>query len=215
MGPPPLDSHRPDHYRSAMVAVHKQLAQPAVQRGIFSMARTTPTDIMRSKLSRTEIQHRALTSLSDEMLANIPYAENSYSLFQGFQASFPDMTDEGKKHHRKPSRGRKMLDDAAHNPASPESLSKLKKTKASMMHELQLMMIRKNMASVEIRDIDNKIANLAGMRRTVLDRMARIEQEEAVLEQDSEFYVAGKFKAPPRFIWANIIVPQSWTLKLV
>ena len=80
-----------------------------------------------------------------------------------------------------------MLDDVAHDPTSSESLSKLKRTKASMMHELQLLTIRKNMASVEIRDIDNKIANLAGMRRTVLDRMARIEQEEAVLEQDSEF----------------------------
>ena len=55
-----------------------------------------------------------------------------------------------------------------------------------MMHELQLLMIRKNMASCEIRDIDNKIANLSGMRRTVLERMADIEQDEAVLEQDSE-----------------------------
>ena len=187
MGPPQIDSNRPDHYRTAMVAVHKQLQQPSVQRGIFSLARTTPTDLVRSKLSRTEIQHRALTSLSDEMIANIPYTENSYSLFQGFQASFPDMNDDdAKKHRRKPSRGRKMLDDAAHDPTSSESLSKLKKTKASMMHELQLLTIRKNMASVEIRDIDNKIANLAGMRRTVLDRMARIEQEEAVLEQDGE-----------------------------
>lgn len=195
MGPPALDSGRPDHYRNAMVAVHKHLAQPSVQRSIFSMARTTPTDIVRSKLSRNEIQHRALTSLSDEMLANIPYAENSYSLFQGFQASFPEMTEEGKKHRRKPSRGRKMLDDTTHDPASSESLSKLKSTKASMMHELQLLTIRKNMASVEIRDIDTKLANLAGMRKTVLDRMARIEQEEAVLEQDSESAWCTRFVA--------------------
>ncbi|SPO05864.1 related to CAF4 protein [Cephalotrichum gorgonifer] len=184
MGPPTVDSPHVDHYRSAMTAVHKQLQKPSVQHGIFSMAKTTPSELVRSKLSRTEIQHRALTALSDEMLANIPYAENSYSLFQGFQASFPEMTEDGKKHRRKPSRGRKLLDESAHAPASPQSLSKLKRQKGSMMHELQLLTIRKNMASYEIRDIDNKLANLAGMRRTVLERLSRIEQDEAVLEQD-------------------------------
>lgn len=208
MNPPTLDSQRADHYRTAMVAVHKQLQQPAVQRGIFSIARTSPTDLVRSKLSRTEIQHRALTSLSDEMLANIPYVENSFSLFQGFQASFPDMTDDGKKHRRKPSRGRKMLDEGAHDPASPEGLSRLRREKATMMHELQLLMIRKNMASCEIRDIDNKLANLSGMRRTVLDRMADIEQDEAVLEQDSEFALV-------LFLLRVLTAAQSWIWRLV
>ncbi|CAI4216929.1 unnamed protein product [Parascedosporium putredinis] len=158
MGPGSADPTRVDHYHNAMAAVHKQLQQPQVQRGIFSMARTAPTELVRSKLSRNEIQHRALAALSDDMLANVPYVENSYSLFQGFQATFPDMTDDGKKHRRRVSRGRKLLDDVEHIDASPRTC--------------------------EIRDIDNKVANLTGMRRTVLDRLANLEQDEAVLEQD-------------------------------
>jgi len=47
------------------------------------------------------------------------------------------------------------------------------------------MSIRKNMASSEIHEIDNKIANLNSMRRIVLERLAGLEQEEALLEHDS------------------------------
>lgn len=55
-----------------------------------------------------------------------------------------------------------------------------------MMHELEMLGIRKNMASSEIREIDNKIANLAGMRKIILERLAGLEQEEALLEHDSK-----------------------------
>lgn len=41
------------------------------------------------------------------------------------------------------------------------------------------------MASSEIREIDIKIMNLNNMRRIVLDRLAGLEQEEALLEHDS------------------------------
>lgn len=150
------------------------------------MAKTTPTDIVRSKLSRTEIQHRALTSLSDELLSNIPDNDNTYSLFQGFQASFPELTDEGKKHRRRVSRGRKLIEDGAAVSGS-QKLSQVKKEKAAMMHEFDLLAVRKNMASSEIREIDNKIANLHGMRRIIFERLAGLEQEEALLEHDSKF----------------------------
>jgi division protein 1 len=43
------------------------------------------------------------------------------------------------------------------------------------------------MASSEIREIDNKIANLGSMRKIVLDRLAELEQEEALLEHDSMY----------------------------
>lgn len=169
------------HYQTAMAQVHRQLARPAVQRGVFAMARTTPTDMVRAKLSTSEIQHRALTRLPDDLLADVPDADNSYSLFQGFQASFPDLTPEGKRHRRRVSRGRKLLDDGA----GAKSLSQLAKDKATMVHEFELVAIRKNMASCEIRDIDNRIANLHGMRRIVLDRLAGLEHDEALLEHDS------------------------------
>ncbi len=158
------------------------------------MARTTPTDLVRSKLSRNEIQHRALAYVPDELLSNIPDDDsNTYSLFQGFQASFPDLTDEGKKHRRRVSRGRRLLDDRGappHHPDSPHELHKLKKEKGAMLHELDMLGIRKNMASGEIREIDNKMANLTAMRKIILDRLAGLEQEEALLEHDSKDMMA-------------------------
>ncbi|KAH8735636.1 hypothetical protein BGZ61DRAFT_409911 [Ilyonectria robusta] len=172
------------HYQTAMAEVHKQMKRPTVQRSMFSMARTTPTDLMRSKLSSHEIRHRALTYLPDELLANIPDHENAYSLFQGFQASFPELTEEGKKFRRRVSRGRKMLEDTEATPGSPKRLAQLKKERAAMLHEFGLLGTRKSMASYEIREIDNKIANLHGMRRIILDRLAVLEQDEALLEHD-------------------------------
>lgn len=184
MGPNNVEATA-NHYQAAMAQVHKQLKRPTVQRSVFAMARTTPTDLVRSKLSRTEIQHRAVTTLSDDMLANIPENENNYSLFQGFQASFPELTDEGKKHRRRVSRGRKLLEDGKTTYTESQSLAQVKKEKAAMLHEFELLGVRKNMASSEIRDIDNKIANLAGMRKIILERLAGLEQEEALLEHDS------------------------------
>ncbi|KAI4866778.1 mitochondrial division protein 1 [Hypoxylon rubiginosum] len=180
----PGTDHSGNHYHSAMAQVHKQLRKPGIQRGMFTMAKTTPTDLVRSKFSTAEIQSRALSYVPDEMLQNIPENDNAYSLFQGFQASFPELTTDGKKHRRRVSRGRKMLEEATSTPDSPHHLHKLKKERSSLMHELEMLGIRKNMASSEIREIDNKIANLAGMRRIILERLAGLEQEEALLEHD-------------------------------
>jgi len=178
------------HYQNAMSEVHKQLRRPALQRSVFSMARTTPTDLVRSTLSAREIQSRALSYVPDEMLRNIPENENAYSLFQGFQASFPEFTDEGKKHRRRVSRGRKLLEDTDISRIDgPHAVQKLRKEKASMMHQLEMLGIRKNMASSEIREIDNKLANLAGMRKIILERLANLEQEEALLEHESKLTI--------------------------
>lgn len=149
------------------------------------MARTSPSELVRSKLSTREIQSRALSYLSDDMLQNIPDNDSSYSLFQGFQASFPELSDDGKKHRRRVSRGRKMIEEHPSAPDSPQHLQKLKKERSSFMHELEMLGVRKNMASSEIREIDAKIANLGGMRRIILERLAGLEQEEALLEHDS------------------------------
>ncbi|KAG6013981.1 Mitochondrial fission protein [Claviceps lovelessii] len=175
------------HYQTAMAQVHRQLTRPSIQRSVFALARRTPSEIMRSKLSTAEIQHRAVSFLPDDLLGNIPEDDNSYSLFQGFQASFPEMTDDGKKHRRRISRGRKMLADRAETTSSLDpriGLSRVQKEKAAMMHEFELLGIRKGMASSEIREIDNKIANLHGMRKIILDRLAGLEQEESLLEHD-------------------------------
>ncbi|KAI1335823.1 mitochondrial division protein [Xylariaceae sp. FL0016] len=183
-----LAGHAGEHggnpYHNAMTQVHNQLRRPNIQRSMFSMAKTTPTDLVRSKFSTSEIQSRALSYVPDDMLQNIPDYENSYSLFQGFQASFPELDGHGKKHKRRVSRGRKMLEEAPSSPSSPQHLHKLKKERSSLNHELEMLSVRKNMASGEIREIDNKIANLAGMRKIILERLAGLEQEEALLEHD-------------------------------
>ncbi len=151
------------------------------------MTRTTPTDLVRSKLSTKEIQSRALSYVPEELLQNIPEDDNSYSLFQGFQASFPEFDEAGgKKHRRRVSRGRKLLEEGPTTPDKPHSVQKLRKEKSGMMHELDMLGIRKNMASSEIHEIDNKIANLAGMRKILMDRLAALEQEEASMEHDSK-----------------------------
>jgi division protein 1 len=181
-----------------MSEVARQLQRPNLQRSMFSMARTTPTDLVRSKLSSREMQARALSYVPEEMLENIPEDDNSYSLFQGFKASFPELTDEGKKHRRRVSRGRKMLEENHHaiSPDSPHAVQKLRKEKGSMMHELEMLSIRKNMASSEIREIDNKIANLAGMRKIILERLAGLEQEEALMEHDSKIILVEVVHGP-------------------
>jgi len=184
---PITDPTASTHYQNAMSDLHKQLRRPNLQRSVFSFAKTTPTDLVRSTLSTSEIQYRALTYLPDELLKNIPDTDNSYSLFQGFQATLPETTgNEGKKHRRRISRGRKLIDDAGSEAASdgPPSVAKLKKEKEKLNHRLEMMGIRKNMASGEIHEIDNKIANLNSMRRIVLERLAGLEQEEAGLEHE-------------------------------
>lgn len=174
-------------YQSAMTDLHKQLRRPNLQRSVFSFAKTTPTDLVRSKLSTSEIQYRALTYLPEELLANIPEDDNTYSLFQGFQATLPENSPESKRHKRRVSRGRKLLEDDSSESSTPPTLGKLKKEKNNLNHQLEMMGIRKNMASSEIIEIDKKVANLNSMRRIVLDRLAELEQEEALLEHDSSY----------------------------
>lgn len=166
-----------------MSALQKELRRPGIQQRVFSYAKASPTELVRSKLSTSEIQHRALTYLPDELLANIPEDENVYSLFQGFQATLPEGESEHrKKHKRRNSRGQKLLEDDDAEEKTP--LEKMKKERHGLNHRLEMMGIRKNMCSSEIREIDNKISNLNTMRKIVLDRLGDLEQDEVRTEQD-------------------------------
>ncbi|KAK2810945.1 Mitochondrial fission protein [Emmonsiellopsis sp. PD_5] len=182
----PVQDTPSGHYQAAVNDIHKELRRPAVQRKMFSLTQTTPTDLVRSKLSTTEIQYRALSSLPDELLANIPEDSSSYSLFQGFQASMPEDDNEHRKsHRRRSSHGQKLLDAAGTSAgALPPTISSLKQDRETFNRRLEMMGVRKNMCSAEIHEIDNKIANLHSMRKIVLDRLARLEMDEADLEHD-------------------------------
>ncbi|KZF19350.1 WD domain, G-beta repeat-containing protein [Xylona heveae TC161] len=179
------DPHSTAHYQNAITEIHRELRHPNIQRQVYHFSQTTPSEIVRSRLYTSEIHHRALAYLPDELLTNIPEDDNSYSLFQGFEATLPDMdASHHKRHGRHHSRGRKLLSSADAEKEGQPKLEKLKSEKGSLGHRLEMMAIRKNMCSAEIREIDNKIANLNTMRKIVLDRLASLEQEESSIEHD-------------------------------
>lgn len=177
------------HYQHAMSELHKELRRPGIQQRVFSYAKASPTELVRSKLSTSEIQHRALTYLPDNLLQSIPANENTYSLFQGFQATIPeeeDDDDDGRRrkgHRRLDSTTQKLLEQGDQASNEPPSLAKLRKDRDKANHRLEMMTVRKNMCSAEIREIDAKISNLNSMRRIVLDRLGDIEQDELQAEQ--------------------------------
>lgn len=177
------------HYQSALTDIHRELRRPALQRRMFSLTKTTPTDLVRSKLSTSEIQSRALSSLPDELLANIPEDNSNYSLFQGFQATLPESEHEQhKSHRRRSSKHQKLIIDAEPTKLLSSSKGGLKAERERMNRRLEMMGIRKNMCSSEIHEIDNKIANLNNMRQIVLDRLAGLEMDETELENQSMIF---------------------------
>ncbi|KAF2432647.1 WD repeat-containing protein [Tothia fuscella] len=183
----PLDnSGIHQHYQNALGELHRELRRPMVQRSILNFAQR-PRELVRT-LSTNEIQHRTLTYLPDELLAHVPESNSAYSLFDGFKATIPEEIIKAKrKHGRHNSRGRKLLaenEKSSEAEDGPPRLVDLKNEKMSLNHRLEMMGVRKNMCSSEIREIDAKISNLNTMRRIVLDRLANLEQEEIDLEQE-------------------------------
>ena len=182
----PGDQGHGSHYHNAMTDIHRELRRPTTQRNIFFLAQTTPTDLVRSKLSTSEIQSRAISSLPDELLANLPEDTSTYSLFQGFQASLPETQHVHKRsHRRRSSKGSKLLQDGERAGTLNAGPMALKEERKALGRRLDMMGIRKNMCSAEIHEIDNKIANLHKMRQIVLDRLANLEMDEAALEHES------------------------------
>ena len=157
-----------------------------VQRKVFSLAQASPKEILRARLSTSEIQHRALTYIPDDLLLDVPKTNSAFSLFQGFQATLPDPAETSKRkgHGRHSSRGRKLIGGGGEEDNAPADMVKLKQEKDGVNHKLETLTIRKNMCSTEIHEIDNKIANLNTMRKIVLERLASLEQEESHLEND-------------------------------
>ena len=185
---PLSDPRNSMHYQHAMGEIHKELRRPGIQQRVFTYAQASPTELVRSKLSTTEIQHRALAYLPDELLRNIPETDHNYSLFQGFQATLPESreSEHRKKHRRHNSKAQKLIEGKGEDDdtGGPPSLVKLKTERNALNHRLEMMGIRKNMCSAEIREIDNKISNLNTMRKIVLERLGDMEQDELQIEHD-------------------------------
>ena len=177
-------------YVAAMGEVRKGFRRPDLQRRMFSMTQASPMEVMRSRLSSSaEMQYRALTYLPDELLETIPADDNNtYSLFQAFQATVPnDASNRRKAHRRHQSRGRKLLaENGGSGHQGPPSMVDLKVDKDALTHRLQMLAVRKSVSSSEIREIDGKMGNLNRRRKVVLDQLSDLEQEEASIERDCQ-----------------------------
>ena len=168
-----------------MSELQRELRRPGIQQKVFTYSQASPTELVRSKLFTSEIQHRALTHLPDELLANIPAHENNtFSLFQGFQATLPDHeeSEHRKVHRRQSSKAQKLLEADKEKSNDPPSVANLKKDRDKLNHRLEMLGVRKHLSSSEIKEIDTKISNLNNMRKIVLDRLGSLEQEELQME---------------------------------
>jgi division protein 1 len=160
---------------------------------VFSIARAgNPRELIRSKFSHSEIEHRALSYLPDELLRNVPERRSTFSLLDGFKASLPTTDDDvdaaisGKKkaHGRRNSKGQKLLIAVEEEEKGPAKLVKCKRDRDRLEHKLEMMGVRKTMCASEIREIDEKIANLNTMRKVILERLAGLEDEERDMEHE-------------------------------
>src|SRR5271163_4870331 len=134
------------HYPGAMTSITKSMRRPGLQRSVLSFSQQAPTELIRSKVSTSEIAHRAVTYISDEQLANIPEPETSYTLFQGFQATLPEGESEHRKgHRRRASKQQKLLEDGSMAPDGPVTMQDLKKMRNATSRRLEMMGVRKSM----------------------------------------------------------------------
>ncbi|KAM0717200.1 hypothetical protein Q7P37_007052 [Cladosporium fusiforme] len=179
------DSGIHESYHSALGHINRSMQRPSIQRSVFNLAKANPRELIRSHFNSTEIEHRAITYIPDDLLRNVKETSSPFSLFEGFQASLPEdaLPEKRRRHGKQGSKSQKLL-DAPEEEHGPPKLAKLKKMKQRSDHRLEMMGIRKTMCASEIKEIDTKIANLNTMRKVVLDRLAGLEQEEHDLEQE-------------------------------
>ena len=171
-----------------MSELHRELRRPQIQRGVLALVRNSPSESIRARLSRAEIEHRALTAIPEDLLKDVPKEDHAYSLFEGFQASLPEddgETEHRKRHRRHRSRNEpKMLEDGKEEEGGPPALAKLQRGRDRVAHRLEMMGVRKNMCSAEILEIDKKIANLGKVRGIVLERLSDLEEDEVKVEAE-------------------------------
>ncbi|KAG5357875.1 Mitochondrial division protein 1 [Yarrowia sp. B02] len=143
--------------------VMRDIARPAFQKRIFSFSKR-PSELVRITGKKQDVL------LPDELLVDIPSNENTFSLFQGFQATLPEHS------------GQLLLGDGKQvEKSARETLVEGKKT---LSHKLDLLEVRKALAANEITEIDARVAHLQSMRQIVFDRVASLEQQEFQLESE-------------------------------
>ncbi|KAI6812204.1 hypothetical protein KC350_g11966 [Hortaea werneckii] len=190
------DTHHNDSYRNALTSLHSSARRPYIQRSVFSLARASPRELLRTQFSSGEVEQRALSYIPEDLIRSAPEGRSPFSLFEGFRASLPEKdSDEGEgdgRGGRRKKLGRhgskKLLTagggaEAEEEKGGAPQMVRMRRDKARLDHRLEMMGIRKTMCTSEIKEIDAKIANLNTMRKITLDRLAGLEGEEHDLEQ--------------------------------
>jgi division protein 1 len=159
------------------------LKRPSFQKRLLSS--TSPSELLRTNLSPSEISYRQITYLSEDMLRDIPEDDGSqaFSLYQGFEASLPDTprkTAERKRlthSYRRSSsaNGRSSsVNGRARQSKTPDSV-KWEKERDLTNHKLEVLGVRKAIASQEIKEIDGKLVKLNKMRAELIAKLEQFE----------------------------------------
>lgn len=169
--------------------------RPQFQKRMFSFAsRRTPVAVVKER-SKTAIEYHALTAIPEELLRDVPAADNNFSLYQGFEAlratddDAPPESDmlllADSESGSATGGGRSGAGAASFGPL-PETPKELRTEQERISRKLDLLEIRKDLASNEIREIDARIERLQKQRLIVFDRVADLEYEELQLEQRAQ-----------------------------
>lgn len=182
------DHNPPDAYRKALSSVHNTLRRPMIQRSVFSFAKANPRELIRSNFNTSEIEQRAISYVSDDLIRNAPPSSNPFSLFEGFKASLPEEQTLAERLVRKRWHGKGEPKELAALPEpdekDPPQLIKYKRERTRLEHKLEMMGVRKGMCTAEIREIDSKIENLRTMRQVLVERLTDLEQEEHDIDRE-------------------------------
>lgn len=108
------------------------------------LSAASPSELLRTTLSPSDISFRQITYLPDELLYDIPETgDSALSLFQGFKASLPDVSPsmavrKGSKSHTHHKRSASKV--------GHENLSegqRLQRERDSLVKDLEIITIRK------------------------------------------------------------------------
>ncbi|OLL27099.1 Mitochondrial division protein 1 [Neolecta irregularis DAH-3] len=190
----------PKVYHEHMAQIAPQLKRPGIQKRMLSAS--SPTELIRSTLSPSDINFRAITYLPDDLLFDIPDVDDlQYSLLDGFKATFPEIK-ELKKYRSPKSRSSmgKLLNEAqdlqspnANGQSRHSEITKFYKEKDHISHDLHVAGVRKALVLSEIKDVDAKLNVLTALRNSALERLAKFETAENEFEtqlRDIEMRIA-------------------------
>ncbi len=151
------------------------LQAPSFQKRMLSAA--SPSELIRSNLPSSDISYRQITYLPDELLRDIPEENTAlFSLLQGFEASLPESPKKLIK-SRASSRNRSS-ENGEERKARPTESKRIERERDQVLHNMEIIAVRKALASSEIREIDTKLRALTAMREKLLIKLAALEAQE-------------------------------------